>query len=305
MTRESLAPRESIAFRRSPAVPGLDVIDARDSARQWRDVGGGFAVTFLKTWHGSVYYRGRLHEVEPGIAFCNHPAEALVATPHTGTAGTLSVLVVAPDLLREWLSEYQTRTLRPQWRAVAQPISTRLSQKFGGFLADFQPQASALELQSAAAEVSEAMILELVSGADETIETASPALRGVARMRERLNDDDFATDLDTLARDAGLTRFQALRAFKRRYGLPPHAYQLCLRVARARAMLLEGAAPADVAAHCGFVDQSHFNRHFKRIVGVTPLQFAAAPPARTSGVYRIYEPNPRELHSLAAPPRAL
>jgi AraC-like DNA-binding protein len=43
------------------------------------------------------------------------------------------------------------------------------------------------------------------------------------------------------------------------------------------------------AAHGGFVDQSHFNRHFKRTVGVTPTQYAAsvAPSkGRSSGVCR-------------------
>ncbi len=38
-------------------------------------------------------------------------------------------------------------------------------------------------------------------------------------------------------------------------------------------MLLAGVPPSDVAAHCGFVDQSHMTRHFKRIVGVTPSRY--------------------------------
>jgi AraC-like DNA-binding protein len=304
MTRPP-APQESVHFHRSPAVPGLEVLDARDSPRQWRDVSGGFGVTFLQTWHGTALYKGRLLDVEPGIAFCNEPAEALVATPNAGTVGTFSVLVVAPELLREWLSDYQSQALRPQWYSYAQPISLGLRAKFASFLGHFRADASPLEQQSATAEVSEQMIRELVSGAAETVAVSSAALRGVARMRERLIDDDYEADLDTLARDAGLTRFQALRAFKRRYGLPPHAYRLCLRVARARVLLLRGAAPVDVAAHCGFVDQSHFNRHFKRIVGATPLQFAAAPHAHTSRVYRVYEPIQRDLDAFAGVPTGL
>jgi AraC-like DNA-binding protein len=88
---------------------------------------------------------------------------------------------------------------------------------------------------------------------------------------------------------AGLNRFEALRAFKKRYGLPPHAYQLCLRISHARRLLLGGASAAEVAARCGFADQSHFTRHFKRFNGVTPAQYAHAhrPSAsRSSGTYR-------------------
>ena len=293
MPQPSITTREYVGFRRSPAVPGLEVLDGEHSPRQWRDVCAGFAVTFLRTWQGTVRYRNGQHDVEPGIAFCNHPAEALIATPHGGRAGSFSVLIVAPELLRQWLSEYQAQALRPEWRAVTKPISERLVRNIADFLAAFRPQSSALAQQSAAVRVAEGMIGELVSGAANGRERdqfplGGAVLRGVARMRERLIDEDDDADLASLARDAGLSRFQALRAFKRRYGLPPHAYQLCLRVSRARALLLDGGTPADVAAHCGFVDQSHFNRHFKRIVGVTPTQFAAE-PANTSREYRIYE----------------
>jgi AraC-like DNA-binding protein len=93
-------------------------------------------------------------------------------------------------------------------------------------------------------------------------------------MRECLNEEGFDVDLETLARKVGLNRFQALRTFKRRYGLPPHAYQLCVRLGHARSMLSQGGAAADVAARCGFVDQSHFTRLFKRSFGVTPMQYA-------------------------------
>jgi len=71
----------------------------------------------------------------------------------------------------------------------------------------------------------------------------------------------------------GLSRFQALRAFKRHYGMPPHAYQLRVRVGLAQRSLRAGGQPAQVAAEYGFVDQSHLTRHFKRLVGVTPAQY--------------------------------
>ncbi|HEX3853927.1 MAG TPA: helix-turn-helix transcriptional regulator [Polyangiaceae bacterium] len=280
------APPEVIGYRRSAVVPGVEVLDAYHSPREWRDVGTGFAVTLLRTWHGNVYYRGQRHAVAPGIAFCNHPGEALVATPQAGPAGSFNVLIVGTGVFREWLSEYQPNALRPHWRAIARPISEQLIAKFRRFLHTFTPDATAMELQSDAAELSESLIRELVSGADEGPVHRGPHIRGTARMRECLNEEGVGIDLNTLARKAGLTRFQALRAFKRRYGLPPHAYQLCLRVSTARGMLIDGAPAADVAVRCGFVDQSHFTRHFKRIAGVTPAQYALSAKGRSSGVFR-------------------
>ena len=42
-----------------------------------------------------------------------------------------------------------------------------------------------------------------------------------------------------------------------------------MRIARARALLADGATPVVVAAECGFADQPHLTRAFKRAVGVT------------------------------------
>ena len=67
-----------------------------------------------------------------------------------------------------------------------------------------------------------------------------------------------------------------LRSFKRQYGLTPHAYDLCKRIALAKEALRSGAKPSHVAHTFGFVDQSHLTRHFKRLVGITPFQYARA-----------------------------
>jgi AraC-like DNA-binding protein len=44
-------------------------------------------------------------------------------------------------------------------------------------------------------------------------------------------------------------------------------------VYRARDLLRSGVPIAEAALRTGFVDQSHLNRHFKRIIGVTPGQY--------------------------------
>jgi AraC-like DNA-binding protein len=267
--------REKVDYRRSIAVPGVEVIEARESPREWRQIPSEFCVVVFKTWRGRVRTRGSLHPAEPGIAFCNMPGEAMVARPDNG-AGSFNVLQVQPHVFDEWLCEQAFHGQR-HWAGVMKPVSPQLSSRFGAFFDAFQPAASVMELQSLTIELSELLIRELVDGghAGSTLPTG-PALRGTALMRECLNEEGLGVDLDTLARRSGLSRFQALRCFKQRYGLPPHAYQLCLRINQARCMLLEGASPADVAARCGFADQSHFTRHFKRLNGVTPMQYARA-----------------------------
>ncbi|WP_372395663.1 AraC family transcriptional regulator [Azospirillum sp. HJ39] len=61
------------------------------------------------------------------------------------------------------------------------------------------------------------------------------------------------------------------QAFKDSFGSPPHAYIVRRRVERAKT-LLEGTdmALSQVALDCGFSDQSHFSRIFRRIAGENP-----------------------------------
>lgn len=79
--------------------------------------------------------------------------------------------------------------------------------------------------------------------------------------------------LDELAAASGCDRFRLTRAFKQAFGLPPHAYLIQLRLARARQLLGRGVAPALVAADLGFADQSHLGRWFRRAYGVTPAYY--------------------------------
>lgn len=273
---------EIVGYRRSQALPGVICVDARDSPREWRVICPDYAVVVFKTWHGHVRTRGRNLTGEPGVALCNVPGEAMVARPEG--AGSFNVLEIETRVLEEWLSEQRGRAPRPRWAEVMRAVSPELRARFGNFCDALEPTAAGLELQSRALDLSELMIRELIAGADKPPIVEAPPPRATARMRECLNEEGLDIDLETLARRAGLSRFQALRAFKRRYGLPPHAYQLCLRISHARRLLLQGESAADVAALCGFADQSHFNRHFKRLNGVTPVQYARGRLSQSSPI---------------------
>src|SRR5262249_7635828 len=93
----------------------------------------------------------------------------------------------------------------------------------------------------------------------------------VRRARRHLQDRwDEPGSLAGLGDVARLWRFGLIRRFRQQNGLTPHAFQRDLRIDRARAMLSEGVPAATVAAACGFADQPHLSRVFKRLVGVTP-----------------------------------
>jgi len=88
-----------------------------------------------------------------------------------------------------------------------------------------------------------------------------------ARLGSELN-------LDEMARETGLSVFHFSRVFRQSTGMSPFQYVLKCRIERARELLLAPHARiGDVAIECGFCDQAHFTRHFKRLTGATPAAF--------------------------------
>lgn len=80
--------------------------------------------------------------------------------------------------------------------------------------------------------------------------------------------------LDALESLTGLTRFQLIRGFNRQFGCSPHQLLLLTKVLRAKKLLQQGDTCIEAALACGFFDQSHLTRNFKRVFGVPPKQYA-------------------------------
>lgn len=109
--------------------------------------------------------------------------------------------------------------------------------------------------------------------------------RAVGLVREYLDENyDREVGLAELAAITEMSPFHLNRVFRKQLGLPPHAYQVQLRIARAKALLRQKFPIAEVASRTGFADQSHLNRHFKRIVGITPGQFAGSPERKRKNI---------------------
>ncbi len=98
--------------------------------------------------------------------------------------------------------------------------------------------------------------------------------QAVTRAREYL-DAYYAANitLDDLAREAYLSPYHLARVFAEEVGLPPHAYLIQVRIQHAKQLLNTDCPLTDIAYDVGFGDQSHLNRRFKRIVGMTPGQY--------------------------------
>ncbi len=88
-------------------------------------------------------------------------------------------------------------------------------------------------------------------------------------------DAHFARELtlDELGAAAGISKFHLVRKFKRAMRMPPHAYQIRIRLRHAKRLLAEGMPIKQVAGQAGFADASHLGRWFRQIVGFTPAYY--------------------------------
>jgi len=93
----------------------------------------------------------------------------------------------------------------------------------------------------------------------------------LAKIRERLLENLGRVPLATLARDAGLTPSALTHAFRHRYGCTPSAMLRRYRLDRAIDLLeRRDLRLSDIAVRCGFADQAHFTRDFRRLSGRSP-----------------------------------
>ena len=93
----------------------------------------------------------------------------------------------------------------------------------------------------------------------------------IATMIRRLGEKITSGEM---ARAAGTSVRGLERAFDRDYGLSPRQYLRRLRMQTACQLLVSTRSTlAQVADRCGFADQSHFNRDFKRMTGLTPRAY--------------------------------
>jgi len=151
----------------------------------------------------------------------------------------------------------------------------------------------------------EAAVLELVVELHRVrrIQRAVLEPSWLGRVREILEDcwsEDMS--LARLATVAGVHPVHLAQVFRRRFGCPIGDYVRRIRVRRAREQMLDGDRPlAQVAVACGFYDQSHFTKAFKRYMGITPAEFRGQRPPRRARSSRPSVPVTRPSRFTSSP----
>jgi AraC family transcriptional regulator len=85
-------------------------------------------------------------------------------------------------------------------------------------------------------------------------------------------DQDLS--LEALAGVASISKYHFISLFKQSMGMTPHQYVIQQRIERARILLRDPSLSiSEISLACGFTNQSHFTRLFRKHTGVTPKTY--------------------------------
>jgi AraC-like DNA-binding protein len=265
-------PNERLAFFRPTSLPGAEVMAAYQSSQPWHMFHERYAFCVCRTAAAGVRYRRRDALVNDGSVLVREPGETHYNT-FVARPAEFKTLFIEPPLFADATREMGcARSLHFSPDPIAH--DPYLYGALARLCGSIEAGGEALEQQSwfVTAVAAIALHAEREAAAAELKSSKLAVYRAKAHLKERFNE---LVSLDELAAVSRVSRFHLVHAFTKETGLPPHAYQMHIRVEHARGLLQRGISATGAAASVGFADQSHFTRCFKRIMRVTPSDYAA------------------------------
>jgi AraC-like DNA-binding protein len=270
-------PPGPIQFRRVADLPHLALLVASETEHLFRVYHETVTLCAVsdsaqnRASSGQWWYRGRDHTVSADSLMLMEPGECHVTKSISGRPD-FRALHLDPAWI-DGLARELGYARAPHWRVAQLTGVTGLLDCFGRFLRSLDAPHTALERETRLLESLGRAFLHGAELRPRLQARESPSALRQARDYLHAHVDEAVT-LDALSQVAGLSRFHLIRAFKKTYGLAPHAYHTELRVAAARRQLEAGRRPSELDV--GFYDQSHLNRNFRRSLGVTPHGYRSA-----------------------------
>jgi len=231
-----------------------------------------FSVSYVRKGSFGCRTRGEAFELVAGSILIGHPGDEFMCTHdhHAGGDECLS-FQLAPSLVEAIGDRSEL------WRIGCVPPLPELMVigELAQAAAEDRTDLGLDELGIAFA----ARVVEIVSGRPRRAPDA------LARDRRRAVEAALwldahshePIDLESAAREAGLSSFHFLRLFSRVLGVTPHQYLVRARLRRAARLLADDTrSVTSVAFDVGFGDLSNFVRTFHRAAGVSPRRFRQA-----------------------------
>ena len=273
-SKEQPSDAPEVKYLRPEALPSIMLVSARfrgaAMAPSTMDRRWTFALT--DEGDGDVLIGRTEVRMRPGVMLALEPGDCVTPVRRRSDLTSFRTMLVEPDYAARFIeTAYPDGGVKLRRGLLGEPVAQALDALWNAVMGGDPPftQESLL-----------AAFLEAASDETRPLPPA-PMTPPIARAKKLL-EERYADDvrLDELEAAIGLSRFYLVRRFRAEVGMPPHAYQLALRLDRARVLVAEGVPLVEVASRCGFTDQSHLTRHFRRATGVAPGAYARSARVR-------------------------
>ena len=93
----------------------------------------------------------------------------------------------------------------------------------------------------------------------------------IAYIQEHLGEE---ITLEAIATQLNMSQYYFCHLFKQSMGISPYQYVLQQRINKAKQLLKQRQLTiTDVALECGFANQTHFTKYFRKLTGATPKNY--------------------------------
>ena len=79
--------------------------------------------------------------------------------------------------------------------------------------------------------------------------------------------------IEAMAADIFVSKYYLIRKFKSSIGMTPHQFCIQNRIRKSQGVLDAERTVGEISAEMGFYDQSHFDKAFRKIVGISPSEY--------------------------------
>ncbi|WGF86365.1 AraC family transcriptional regulator [Marinivivus vitaminiproducens] len=277
----SCGPSPADTIRAGAPLPGIERIEARFAGHAYdphrHDT---YALGLTLSGVQRFDYRGARTDSTAGRVLAIHPDEV-----HNGRAGAeggfaYRMLYLEPRAVRAALGARAGALPFVREPASSDP---HLARALRPLLCEFDRTPEELAVTGAVQAIADALLARDPSAGRRPAGICCEA--AVERARDLL-DAECARTVGSAELEAatGLDRYALARQFRRLHGTSPYRYLTLRRLDRVRARLRAGLGLAEAALECGFADQSHMTRAFKRAFGLAPGAWRALERGDAAGL---------------------
>ena len=271
-----IRPSEFVNYHHVQELDGLEMLKASYQHTQFsKHTHEGYCIGLIDEDAQSFLRTGNQHIAPQGDIILVNADEVHTGSSAVETGWCYRAIYPTPEMIQEvsqdFFHEAGTMPWFPQAVVHDEGLAEQLNLLFDLLL---QPKNTLFKQSLYISTL--AYLLSRYNQSKKILKDLPEAQRKVVLVQELLAaEPEREHQLAELAAVVGMNPWHLLRQFKKFTGLPPHAWLVQFRLRKSLYLLKQGCEIATVAQLCGFSDQSHYTRHFKKSLGCTPAQYLA------------------------------